>query len=510
MVNKIDSNSTGLAYAQETAPKVLPATPNWYALEPNTYNGFGGNITTVARSPINPSRQRQKGMVTDLDASGTFEHDFTFTDTQRLMCGVFMTNGNEQGTTIPFNGAALPVTSVTGTGPFVYNGTGIGTAVAGGSGNGVGLLLNAQGFTQPGNNGLKLSTVAAASALTVSTAGGAAEASPPSTASISFAGIRLTPATALVVAGGARPTIGPLPAQTLTNLTSATANLGVGSWVYVLLPTQGFFARILSFVGGIMTFDVTSKAVVPQTAADTNLDIYFSSIIHNELDPTLIKPLSYTYRRTLGNNGTGVQSEYVQGWQFNTFTMNIASADKVTVSFDGLGLDVLQRTGAQGLLPGPTVPAVGGTAFNTSSDFSLFKLSLIDPTTAAPSPLFAFVTDGTLTINNNVTVDKAVSVLGGFDTTLGMFEVGGTLNAYFSDIAAVAAVRNNADCQFTAILAKENRGVIVDYPLLQLGNGRLNVVQNEAIKIPLDQMAVQSSTGWTASVSYFRYLPTVL
>ena len=59
-INKIDSNITGLAFAEEVCLKQLPTTaadgfdPTWYALEPNSYSDFGGEIATVARAPIDP------------------------------------------------------------------------------------------------------------------------------------------------------------------------------------------------------------------------------------------------------------------------------------------------------------------------------------------------------------------------------------------------------------------------------------------------------------------------
>ena len=65
---KIDSNDTGLRFAVEKCLRELPSTANtppdpmdpiWYALEPNSYGDMGANITTVARNPINPSRQHQ-------------------------------------------------------------------------------------------------------------------------------------------------------------------------------------------------------------------------------------------------------------------------------------------------------------------------------------------------------------------------------------------------------------------------------------------------------------------
>jgi hypothetical protein len=83
LVNKQDSNLTGLSYAVEVSPGVVDGTVTWHPLEPNSYKDFGGEVKTKARMPINASRQLKKGVVVDLDAGGGFVQDLTadnFTD----------------------------------------------------------------------------------------------------------------------------------------------------------------------------------------------------------------------------------------------------------------------------------------------------------------------------------------------------------------------------------------------------------------------------------------------
>lgn len=160
MASKIDSNFTGLRYAEESSIKVLPTNPTWYPLEPNSYKDFGGQVTLLARDVINPSRQRKKGVITDLDASGGFTQDLTQSNLVRLLQGFFFANIREKVTNQPMNAAAVPITGIDGTTKtYTLSGGVIGNGFAAGD------LLFASGFNVPSNNGLK--TVASSTAVTV-------------------------------------------------------------------------------------------------------------------------------------------------------------------------------------------------------------------------------------------------------------------------------------------------------------------------------------------------------
>lgn len=115
-ITKIDSNATGLSICEELSPKVLPTTPVWFEQEPNSFNAFGGDYKTVARSPLTVSRQKKKGVMSDLDASGGFQSDVVIGGLPRLAQGFFFADAREKACTQPVNGSvSIPLTAVTST-----------------------------------------------------------------------------------------------------------------------------------------------------------------------------------------------------------------------------------------------------------------------------------------------------------------------------------------------------------------------------------------------------------
>lgn len=500
---KIDSNSAGLFIAEETSPKVLPGTPVWYTMEPNSFPDFGGQLKTVVRKPINPARQNQKGTVTDMDASGGFQQDLTMDGLTRVFQGFMYADIREKKTTAPLNAVATQISSVT-------SGTKTYAAAAGLVGLLAGHLILVSNFGQTANNGVKtVASPSTASAIVVTEAV-ATEAAPPAAAKIEAVGFQFPSGDASMVLNGNLVRL----QTTTTNLT--TLGLIPGEWVFLGddvvandFPISTGAARCSVITANYIEFDKVSWAPTAESGAGKTIRMYFGSVIQTEPTAALVKRRTYQLQRQVGTDGDGVMSEYLTGACPNDLTFDIPTGGKITAEMTYVATDNEQRKGITGVKGGTYVPIVGGDAINTSSDFSRIKLSPVDPTTANPLPMFAFATDLKLTIKNTVTPAKAIGVLGAFDTSVGTFDLSGNITAYFSTMDAVIAVRNNADVTIDMFMAKKNKGFLIDIPLITLDDGRLKIEQDQSIKLPVGIMAAQGKFGTTMLLNFFPYLPTV-
>jgi hypothetical protein len=499
LVKKIDSSVTGLRIAEESTDiGVLGGSPVWLPQEPNSYGDFGVEITTVARNPISDDRQAKKGMVTDLAATGGFVTDLTHVNIQEPLQGFFFADLRRQA---EFGNGAGVITDVTTS----YN-------AASGFTFAINDLIFASGFNNSANNGFKLVTAASGTAVTA--AGLVAEASPPAAARIVKVGQQFAAGAIDVDASGT------LPAITGTGMPVLTP----GSWVFLggdatitkfTNAVNNGFKRLRTSSATLWEIDKSLTAMVTEASTTETIQIFIPRVLKNEVG-SLIKRRTYQLEQTLGApdnaSPSQIQSQYIVGCVANTLQMQIGVADKVMCDLGYMGLNGETRTGVTGVKSGSRPDLIEQDAFNTSSDFSLMRVSPVQTSGATSTPLFGFLTECTLNINNNAEACKAIGVLGGFEITVGKFQVDGELTAYFTDVAAIEAVKSNASVTLDMAMVKDNRGLVVDIPLITLGNARLNIEQDRPITIPCNFNAasgaqVHPTLDHTLWMGFFDYLP---
>ena len=522
IAKKQDSSLTGLRYCVETSLGVLPAAASqiWYPAEPNTYSDFGGTIKTIARQPINVSRQNHKGVTADVDAAAGYNTDMTATNLLRLMQGFMFADAREPYDSQSLNAAAIADIAVTNS-SHEYTSAAFGLT-------GKHMLVNSMilvsGSANAVSNGLKIvSTITADTTIIVTDTAPLDESANPNIR-IQTVGYEFASGSASIVAA-ANPTLH--RASGAVDFT--TLGLVPGQWVYIGGDSAGLafataanngYARVKAVTATDITFDKTTSLMVNDAGTSKTVQVFWGKVIKNEATSALIKRRSFALERDLGqldSTNAAHQGEYVNGAVPNQFTLTVKQADKLTADLTFMGLTYSTVAQSSGLLSTAAVSAgsaanaptiVSEDAFNTSADVARLRLSAVDATTANAAQYFAYMTDLSVVINNNVTVDKAVGVLGGFETSAGQFDVSGKVTAYFADIASIAAVQANANCTIDGVFAHENVGILFDMPLVGLGDGKLAVAENTPITLPLTTVAAADPFyNHTLLLEFFGYLP---
>lgn len=516
-VNKLDSNVTGLRIAKEASYGVLPGTPIWYPLEPNSYGDFGGNVTTTARETINDARSRQKGVTTDVESSANFTADLTSDSLAELLEGAFYAAYDKKAERFNNHTAGDVITDVSAT-TDTYTVT-AGTTFRAGD------LVFASGFTQIANNGLKTATTGSSTTSLVVLDALADEAAPGGLAKLVTVGFEFESGDAVIDVSGTLPA--------LDTTTKDLTQLGIrpGEWVYIggdaadekfYNAANNGWARVRSVTANTMTFDKSSATMVTDDGTSTGsggtgqtIRIFFGRTVQNKVGSDISRT-TYQLERTLGapndSSPSQIQSEYVVGAVLNEFSLSLPTSDKVTTECTFVGKDHETRSGATGVKSGTRPTLAAAEAFNSSSHVTRIRMSPVSQTNTYPTALFTFVLDGSFSINNNVERNQAVGTLGAFDCSAGTFDVSAEVTAYFTDVAAMTSIRNNDDVTLDFTFVRDNKGLVFDIPLLTLSNGMANVELNQPIRLPLSIEAAQATKvaatyTHTAMACVFDYLP---
>lgn len=490
MPSSYKSNLVGLRIAEESTPKTLPGSPVWEPQQPNSYGDFGGEVKTEARSFITADRQRRKGTVVDLDASVNFTTDLTTRSLLSTVQGFMCANWRKKAELTPTAVAA-----------------GSYTVAANGTNFPVNSLLFAEGYNTAGNNGVKLVTASTATAVTV--AGLAVEAT--NTGTITRVGHQGAAGDLTITVNSGVATLG----STALNLT--TLGLIPGEWVYIggdqaaerfaTAACNGFY-RVKTISANAIVFDRAPDNVATDNGAGKTIRVFMGNALKNESDPANQVYRTYQAERLYANDTI----EYVTGAMANKLTLETKTATKLTAELELVGLD---HETAAAPKAGTRPAAKPQTAFSASTDYS--RLRLLDDATGAS--FATYLTDIKVEVDNGVEPDKAIGYVGGVDHSVGDFMVSGTVEAYFSSLTAIQAVRNNATVALdfalvanvlTPGVGNQAAGWLFDLPAIDLGDGRLKVEKDKKVKLPLNLGAVGHSTlDHTMLIVYFPYLPQV-
>lgn len=487
----VSSNATGLRIAIEDSFKVVSGNEVWDPMEPNSYADFGGTVTKIARTPIQRSRQRKKGVTVDVDAAGGFNNDFTQENLRKHLPSFFFRDYDLSGEEV-VTGINLDAGN-----PDEYT-------VASNSGFLVNNLIKGFGFTNAANRAVN--KVAALTATTVEVATGLlVTETPPAGAYIKVVGHEFAAADINIVNTNGFPGF-----NSVSNFDFTTLPIKAGQWVFIggdlsanrFAVAEAQFARIHTVAVGRLEFDKIGAAMLDETGTGKSIRVFFGDYISNPEDAIAELIRSSQMERELSDKGF----EYLLGCVGNTLNFNIVGQNKVTVDIGYVCADFEHK--GPGERKGGTFPDVTeADAFNTSSDFSRLRMA---KDSSLNTDLFVHITAMTIQVSNGASPTKVVGELGAVDITPGDFVVNGSVTALFSEIAAIAAVRDNDSVTLDLALVKNNAGWMFDLPLLTLGDGRLNITKDQPITLPLSfDAAEHPDLNVTLTGHYFPYLPDV-
>ncbi len=487
------TNNFGLQYAKEETIGVLPASPVWKLTEPNSPNTFGATTTTVARSPISKNRQRKKGTITDLDSAVEFDCDLTMDS---------MIDFIESYCFSVFQGALVTAQTAVTTSAFTV--PTMSSAILENS------LIVTRGAFNTVNNGLFV-VDAAGTVTSVPVVGGGLTAET----------IAATRNPTLEVAGFRFPS-GDLEVNSDGNLITSTTDFTtlpfiVGQAIHVggddtdnrfALDENYSYARIVSITANLLVIDKKLTTFSTDDGTGKLVDLLFGRFVKNVLvDDADYAENSFTFEGGYKSLGTGLvdEYEYARGNFCNNMSFEIPLTDKATITYAFVGTDTDVPTATRATNASLPLEPVQTTAFNTSSDIARLRITEFDETGLTTD--FKSIS---LSINNDVTPEKVLGILGAKYMNAGNLEVDLESQLLFSESNVVGAIRNNDTLTLDFALRNDNGAVFVDIPSLTLGGGTKEYPVNESITISTTANAFEDETyGSSIMFSLFPYPPAL-
>ena len=470
-MSRILTNNAGIAYAIEVLGQigVLPAQPVWKTVEPNDISSYGASISTVARNPISKNRQRRKGTITNLESAVEYPSDLTmssFTDfIEGFAFSLFKGSLVKLGTGVTATGITAALSAV-----VLEN-----------------ALVLITGCDVATNNGLHVTGDSSGDTEIVIPVG------------LTTAGETSTSITVTVV--GHRFATGDLEVPAATDTLKTTVqdltalDIMVGQSVYVGgfadanqfgvagTPVSQGLVRVMAITANAITFDKSAMTFTEIDGAGKNVDVFFGKFVRNvPTDHADFIERSYQFELALPglDAGSATMYEYAKGNMANEISVELPLTDKAIVSVGFVGTDaqapVALADRAQNA-DSATDPQFT-TAFNTSADIARLRVDQVDGT--------GLTTDFkslTITINNNVSPENVLGILGAKFMNAGNLEIGFEAELLFTEVGVVDAIRKNETLTCDFQIVNDDGTIVFDIPSLTLGGGEKSFPVNETVLI---------------------------
>ena len=485
----------------------------WKLTEPNTINSLGATITTVPRNPISNRRQRRKGTVTDLDSAIEFEADLTHDSFEDFIQGwVFATAINGD---VVFRGSDIANGQYHIQSPF--------TAAQSAKfvqGAGFSTLIYAAGYTTSANNGLKaISSAPGLRGASIAAAGLTSETAASNT-TLKMAGVRGddftwdwdAPSRTATLASAGDITdfsaLGLTPGQ-VVHIGSDNGSGSIQNAFENTAANDMFGnARVRSINGSSVVFDRVDTALrFDDLTAPAALDLMFTRFFRNvPVDASDFLEQSFQFEAAwsnLADPGPGDEYEYSRGNFCNQLQFNLPLTNKATATFGFIGTDTDNPTATRKDGADSARQPQGTSAFNTSSEIARIRITEVDE-----DGLTTDFKSLTLTLNNNVSPEKVLGVLGARFLNTGNFEVDVEAQLLFTSSAVTAAIRNNETLTMDFIIGNDDGQIAVDIPSLTLGGGDKELPVNESVLINTTAQAFEDPTlGTSIGISEIVAVP---
>jgi hypothetical protein len=495
-MGRVLSSNTTLAVAIEETLGVLPTTPVWKTQEPNSIGAYGATTTQVARTPISKNRQRRKGVTTDLDSAMDFDTDLTASAFDDFVEGFLFAAFTGEVDRDP--------SEVTGTAYTVDTGTVIPVQA----------LVRGVNFGVQANNGLHL-VDGVPTATSITATGLSAEATPPAAAHVEIVGLEGEAGDITVTNSGGVITIG----STLLDFTDFGLRPGQNIFIGGTATLNRFFAspslnntgmaRVVSVAATAIVIDKTSETFVTDTGAAKQIQIFFGRFVKNL--PTndasfLVRSFQFEMGFPgLADNGVDSAYGYSKGNLSDSMAVSLPLTDKAGISFGFIGTDTTTPSETRADEAENAIDPIRTDSFSTSTDCIRLRIQNVDET-----GLTTDFKSATITFNNGISPEKVLCTLGAAYMNYGMFEVNIETQALFTDPDVIAAIRNNTTVSMDFGVKNDNGVIMFDIPSMTLGDGSLDIPENESVLINVTSEAFQDPIlNSSIGVSILPYVPTL-